>query len=326
MDDAPTKRALVIGASGQDGSYLSELLVARGYDVLGVVRRPVDAEHPNLSAVRDRVSLLQADLTDRPAIADAFAEFRPDEIYNFAAVTFGPDAWSDPARTAELGTVALAGMLEAARDHCPDARVFQSSSSWVFGHPETAPQNESTPLAPVEPYGAAKAFGNHLVAAYREHYGMFACSGIFFNHESPRRGERFVTRKITLGVARVKLGLADELVLGDLEARRDWSFAGDFVEAVWLMLQQDRPDDYVLARGELRSVREFVEAAFSRVGLDWREHVRVDRSFQRSGGQVVDLVGDSSLAAQRLDWRPKTDFGELVAMMVDADLAALGEG
>ncbi|MFY9470052.1 MAG: GDP-mannose 4,6-dehydratase [Solirubrobacterales bacterium] len=316
-------RAMVIGASGQDGSYMSELLLDRGYNVLGVVRRDPATEFPNLAGVRERIELTQAELTDSDALAAAVAAFRPQEVYNFASVSFGPDAWTEPSRTTELGTLAVAKLIETLLDHDDPVRFFQASSSWVFGRPAESPQNEDTCFRPAEPYGSAKAFGNFLIRNFRDHSGFFGCSGIFFNHESPRRPEQFVTRKITRTAARIKLGLADELTLGDIEARRDWSFAGDFVEAVWLMLQQDTPDDYVLASGQLHSVREFVAAAFVRLDLDWERYVRYDESLKRGQAQVTDLLGDATRAQDRLGWQPRVAFEDLVAMMVDADLAEL---
>jgi GDPmannose 4,6-dehydratase len=314
----------VIGAAGQDGSYLSELLLGRGYDVVGVVRSKPEQYVENLETVRDRMTLIRADLLDTATLAEAMREYQPREIYNFAGVTFGPDAWSDPARTAELGTVALARLLEAVRSQVPAARFFQASSAWVFGRPEDAPQNERTRYQPLEPYGAAKAYGDFLVRGMRTRYGLFACSGILYNHESPRRAERFVTRKITSAAARIRAGSQHHLVLGDIEAQRDWSHARDVVEGIWLMMQQEEPADFVLASGILHSVREFVEAAFARVGLDWQDHVRYDDSLQRSNADVVNLVGDATAARTVLGWRPRVGFDELVASMVDADMAAVG--
>ncbi|MFY9487723.1 MAG: GDP-mannose 4,6-dehydratase [Solirubrobacterales bacterium] len=316
-------RAMVIGAAGQDGSYMSELLVERGYDVLGVVRRDPATDFENLTGVRDRIELTQADLTDSAALAAALKDFRPQEVYNFASVSFGPDAWVVPSRTTELGTLAVAQLIETLLRYDESVRFFQASSSWVFGKPDESPQNENTRFRPAEPYGSAKAFGNFLIENFRDHSGFFGCSGIFFNHESPRRPEQFVTRKITRTAARIKLGQADHLKLGDIEAKRDWSFAGDFVEAVWLMLQQETAADYVLASGRLHSVREFIAAAFARLDLDWERYVRYDESLERGQAQVTDLVGDASRARERLGWEPRVAFENLVAMMVDADLAEL---
>lgn len=319
MTGASARRALVIGCAGQDGSYLAELLTGKGYDVLGVTRPSSDLS--NLAAVRDRISVVRTDLVDTPQLAELLETFGPDEIYNFASVSFGPDAWSDPARTAELSTVALARLLDEVRVRTPEARFFQASSSWVFGRPAQSPQDEDTPFRPLEPYGAAKAFGNHLLHGFRERYGLHASSGIFFNHESPRRPQRFVTRKITSAAAMISLGLADEITLGDLDARRDWGFAGDYVQAAWLSLQQDTGQDFVIATGQLHSVRELVQRAFERVGLDWTAHVRQDDSLVRGGGAVADLVGDATKAREVLGWVPSMSFEGLVDMMVDGDLA-----
>ena len=317
------RRALVIGAAGQDGSYLTELLVEKGYDVTGVVRRDPSIPIPNLAGVRDRIALVQADLGDAAGLERAIREFEPDEIYNVASVSFGPDAWSEPVLTAELGTVALTALLETIRASRVPARFFQASSAWVFGQPDRSPQNEQTPYAPSEPYGAAKAFGDFLLRAYRARYDLFACSALFYNHESPRRPERFVTRKITRAAAAISLGLQTEVVLGDIDAARDWGYAKDFVAAVWAMLQADEPEDYVIATGDPHTVREFIELAFSHVGLDWEQHVTFNPSLHRGGGQVANLVGDSSKLRAQLGWRPSVSFEELVRLMVDADLAEL---
>jgi GDPmannose 4,6-dehydratase len=316
-------QALVIGAAGQDGSYLCELLLEKGYEVAGVVRRDPAGVLPNLESVRDEIRLVHADIADTERLRGIIVELDPDEIYNFASVSFGPDAWNDPVETARLGTVAFAALIALVREHAPSARLFQSSSAWVFGQPARSPQDENTPYSPVEPYGAAKAFGDFLVRAYRARDGLFACSGIFYNHESPRRPDRFVTRKITQAAAAISLGRGDELVLGDLEALRDWGYAKDFVGAAWSMLQADEARDYVIATGEAHSVREFVEVAFGALDLDWERHVRFDPAFQRTRAEVANLVGDSSAARSRLGWQPSVSFGELVRMMVEADVAAL---
>ncbi len=317
----PERRAMVLGCAGQDGSYLCELLVDKGYQVVGLTRPSTDPSLPNLAAVRDRIEVVRADLVDTPALAQILERLEPHEIYNFASVSFGPDAWTDPARTSELGTVALARLVEQVRRVVPQAGLFQASSAWVFGRPATAPQHEGTTMAPLEPYGAAKAFGNHLLQAYRERYGLHAVSGIFFNHESPRRPPHFVTRKITLAAARIKLGLQQSVALGDLGARRDWGFAGDYVDAAWRSLQADRAQDYVIATGRTHTVEELVERAFGRVGLDWHDHVVRDESFVRpAAGSVADLVGDPSRAREFLGWTATTDFEQLVDTMVDADL------
>jgi GDPmannose 4,6-dehydratase len=318
-----TRRALVIGAAGQDGSYLTELLLDKGYDVAGVVRANVDGRFHNLDAVRERIHLVRADLADTETLVRAIDDFEPDEIYNLASVSFGPDAWTHPVETAHLGTVAVAALLEAVHRRGNDTRFFQASSAWVFGQPAQAPQDEETPYAPTEPYGAAKAYSNFLIRAYRGRYGTFACSGLFFNHESPRRPVRFVTRKITRAAAAISLGLEQELVLGDVDAVRDWGYAKDFVAAVWSMLQLSEPQDFVLATGETHTVREFVDLAFRRLDLDWTEHVRLDPALRRSKAEVVNLVGDASRARAQLGWAPTVTFEQLVAMMVDADLAEL---
>jgi GDPmannose 4,6-dehydratase len=314
--------ALVIGAAGQDGSYLTELLLEQGYRVLGIVRADADGM-PNLARVRDRIDLVAADLEDTDAILRAVATHAPAEIYNLASVSFGPDAWDDPVRTVELGGLAVARLLEGLRSARVAPRFFQASSSWVFGRPSESPQNERTPFAPVEPYGAAKALGDFLVRGYRERHDLFACSGLFYNHESPRRPERFVTRKITTAAASISLGLSDRLVLGDVESRRDWGFAVDYVRAAWLMLQADEPADFVVATGETHTVREFAEVAFSAVGVDLERHLVLDSSLSRTKGQVADLVGDASAARAALGWSPTVTFDELVRLMVDADLATL---
>lgn len=324
MNGASRTRALVIGAAGQDGSYLSELLLEKGYEVTAVVREEDGVELPNLAAVREKLSLVRADLVDTPALDHALREYRPQEVYNFAGVSFGPDAWTYPGRMAELGTGAVARLLEALLAYDPAVRFFQASSSWIFGRPDTAPQNEATPYRPAEPYGAAKAYTNFLLQAFRKHHGSYVCSGIFFNHESPRRPPQFVTRKITHAAASIKLGLQDELVLGSIDARRDWGYARDYVEGVWRMMQQEQADDYVLATGELHSVEQFIEKAFARLGLNWRDHVRYgDAELTRVGSQVIDLVGNASRARDELDWQRTVDFDGLVNLMVDADLVSL---
>jgi GDPmannose 4,6-dehydratase len=312
----------VIGAGGQDGSYLCELLVDKGYEVSGVVRRDPERT-PNLASVRDRIRLVQADVVEPERIEREILEFEPHEIYNLASVSFGPDAWNDPIETAELGTVAVCRLLEAIRKSCREARFFQASSAWVFGRPEVTPQDERTPFAPVEPYGAAKAYAVFIVRAYRESHGVFGCSGILYNHESPRRPERFVTRKITRAAAAIKLGLERELVLGEIEAVRDWGYAADYVRAAWLMLQGELPGDYVVATGQGHTVREFAELAFQAVDLDWSQYVRRDPALVREGSQVADLIGDATAAREQLGWSPSIGFDELVDLMVEADLREL---
>jgi GDPmannose 4,6-dehydratase len=318
-----TRRALVLGAAGQDGSYASELLVGKGYDVTGVVRSDPTERIPNLDGVRDAMRLVRADLADLGRLEGLVEELAPAEIYNFASPSFGPDAWRDPIGTAQVAAVAPCGLLEAIRVNVGDARLFQASTAWVFGRPERTPQTESTPYAPVEPYGAAKAYADFLVGAYRERHGVFACSGILYNHESPRRSERFVTRKITKTAAAIKLGLARELVLGDIDVARDWGYAKDVVVAAWLMLQAERPEDYVVATGEAHTVRELLEVAFGLLDLEWEDYVRHDPALRRGAGDLVGLVGDATAARERLGWAPSITFPDLVELMVEADMAEL---
>ncbi len=318
-----TRRALVIGAAGQDGSYLCEALVEDGYRVVGVVRSAAASASPNLASVVERIDLVQADLAETHVLEATIRAFRPHELYNLASVSFGPDAWTQPMETARLGTVAIAALLDMIRKVEPGLRFFQSSSSWVFGQPERSPQTEDTPRAPIEPYGAAKAFGDFLIRAYRHHHGMFACSGIFYNHESPRRPERFVTRKVTRAAAAIKLGQLSELTLGDIEARRDWGYAKDYVQAIRLMLAAPVARDYVVATGETHSIRELLDVAFGRLGLDWQAHVRLDSTYRRGPAEIAELVGDATAARESLGWAPTVTFEELIGMMVDADLAEL---
>jgi GDPmannose 4,6-dehydratase len=316
------RRALITGAGGQDGSLLAELLLDRGYEVYGILRRDPEA-YPDLAGLRDRVELLHADLLDGASLARALERAQPDEVYNLAAPSFVPQSWDRPVETAEFAAVGVTSLLEAVRAAAPDARVYQASSSEIFGAPPESPQTESTPLAPVTPYGVAKAYGHLIVRSYRLRYGLYVCSGILFNHESPRRPLSFLPRKVANGAARIALGLADELPLGDLDARRDWGYAGDSVRAMWLMLQQETASDYVIATGESHSVRELVELAFGHVGLDWREHVKLDPSLVRGSAELRDLVGDPSRARRELGWEPEVSFAELVRLLVDADLDRL---
>src|SRR5918995_859056 len=316
------RRALITGITGQDGSYLADLLVEKGYEVWGVVRRASTESYERIEHLRERLSFVQADLLDQPSLVAALQEAEPDEVYNLAAQSFVPTSWTQPVLTAEFTAVGVTRVLEAIRQVDPSVRFYQASSSEMFGRVVETPQNEATPFYPRSPYGVAKAYGHYITVNYRESYGLFACSGILFNHEGPRRGLEFVTRKITHTAAQIKLGLADELRLGNLESKRDWGYAGDYVEAMWLMLQQDTPDDYVVATGETHSVREFCELAFDRVGLDWEKHVVVDEKFFRPA-EVDLLVGDASKARRVLGWEPKTTFEGLVNLMVDADLALL---
>jgi GDPmannose 4,6-dehydratase len=316
------KRALITGIGGQDGSYLAELLLERGYEVAGMVR-PGAVEYPNLEAVRERIELLEADLLDQRSLATALEAARPGEVYNLAAPSFVPASWERPVETAEFAAVGATSLLEAIRTVDPAIRVYQASSSEIFGEPRQSPQTEETPLDPVTPYGVAKAYAHFIVSSYRRQYGLFACSGILYNHESPRRPLEFLPRKVAHGAAAISLGLQEELVLGDLDARRDWGYAGDYVRAMWLMLQEDEPGDYIVASGTSHSVRELVQCAFAHVGLDWEEHVRVDPALQRGAAELHRLVGDASRAHRRLGWRREFEFEQLVHLLVDADLERL---
>lgn len=314
------RRALITGIGGQDGSLLAELLLERGYEVFGVVRRPVSEGYPNLEDVRDRLELVQADLLDQLSLVDALKEAEPTEIYNLAAPSFVPNSWRQPMLTAQFAAVGAAALLEAMRLIVPEARFYQATSSEIFGEPVESPQSEATPLAPVTPYGVAKAYAHFLIRSYRVRYGLHASSGILYNHESPRRPPEFLPRKVSEAAARISLGLATEVRLGSLGARRDWGYAGDYVRAMWLMLQQDQPDDYVIATGVSHSVAELAEVAFRRVGLDWSAHVRTDPALVRGPAELHNLVGDSTKARERLGWEPTLDFEDLVHMLVDADL------
>ena len=318
------RRALITGITGQDGSYLAELLLDEGYQVFGMVRRASTESSERIAHLAGRVTLLQADLLDQFSLVGALEEARPTEVYNLAAQSFVPTSWRQPVLTAEFSGVGVTRMLEAIRMVDPSVRFYQASSSEMFGKVPEAPQNELTPFYPRSPYGVAKAYGHFITVNYRESYDLFAVSGILFNHESPRRGLEFVTRKITDGAARIKLGLADELRLGNLDAKRDWGFAGDYVRAMLMMLRHHEPTDYVVASGEEHSVRDLVELAFEHVGLDPERHVRVDPAFVRPT-ESDRLVGDASKARRELGWEPRVSFREMVEMMVDADLARLGE-
>jgi GDPmannose 4,6-dehydratase len=315
--------ALITGITGQDGSYLAELLLGKGYDVWGVVRRASTESYERIEHLRDRLRFVQADLLDQPSLVAAIQEAEPREVYNLAAQSFVPTSWTQPVLTAEFTAVGVTRMLEAIRQVDPSIRFYQASSSEMYGRVRETPQNELTPFHPRSPYGVAKAYGHYITVNYRESYGLFACSGILFNHESPRRGLEFVTRKVTDGVARIRLGLAEHLTLGNLDARRDWGFAGDYVDAMWRMLQQDEPDDYVVATGVTNTVDRLVEVAFAHAGLDRDAHVRTDPALIRPA-EVDLLVGDAGKARDRLGWEPTVDFEGLVRMMVDADLARLG--
>jgi GDPmannose 4,6-dehydratase len=314
--------ALITGVTGQDGSHLAELLLQKNYRVSGMVRRSSTESCQRLEPFRDRIEFHQGDLLDPTSIARVLEQVQPDEVYNLAAMSFVPTSWQQPVLTAEFTAVGVTRMLDALRQVCPRARFYQASSSEMFGKARETPQRETTPFHPRSPYGVAKVYGHYITVNYRESYGLFACSGILFNHEGPRRGLEFVTRKISHGVARIKLGLASELRLGNLEAKRDWGYAGDYVRAMWLMLQQDQADDYVIGSGDTHSVREFVEIAFDHVGLDWRDHVIVDPQFYRPA-EVDLLLADPTKARRRLRWQPEVAFAQLVKMMVDADLALL---
>jgi GDPmannose 4,6-dehydratase len=317
------KRALITGITGQDGSYLAELLLEKGYHVTGVIRR---SSVPNLSRIAhllERVDLKPADLLDQLSLIRLIDEVRPHELYNLAAMSFVPASWDQPLLTGEYNAQGVTRVLESIRQVDPGIRFYQASSSEMYGKVREVPQGELTPFYPRSPYGVSKVYGHYITVNYRESYNLFACSGILFNHESPRRGMEFVTRKVTDGVARIKLGLADSLPMGNLDARRDWGFAGDYVRAMWLMLQQDQPDDYVVATGVTHSVKELVELAFGHVGLDWQKYVKIDQRFIRPA-EVDLLIGDPAKARATLGWTPEVDFAGLIQMMVDADMERLG--
>jgi GDPmannose 4,6-dehydratase len=316
------KRALITGITGQDGSYLAELLLEKGYEVHGMVRRASTEKFDRIEHLRDRVTLHQGDLLDHRSLVDTLRASRPDEVYNLAAMSFVAVSWIQPTLTAEFTGVGVTRLLEAVREVCPETRFYQASSSEMFGKVRETPQDESTPFYPRSPYGVAKAYGHHITVNYRESYDLFACSGILFNHESPRRGLEFVTRKITWHAAAIRAGRTDELKLGNLDAKRDWGFARDYVEAMWLMLQQDVADDYVIATGKTNTVKRCVEIAFERVGLDWREHVAIDDGLKRPA-EVDLLVGNAAKAERELGWSPAVSFEQLIALMVDADVALL---
>ncbi len=313
------RKALITGVTGQDGSYLAELLLNKGYEVYGLVRRSSVDTIDRIAHLVDRITFIQADLLDQSSLIGALRQARPQEVYNLAAQSFVPTSWHQPVLTAEFTALGVTRMLEAVRTIDPDIRFYQASSSEMFGNPPETPQRESTPFHPRSPYGVAKVYGHHVTVNYRESYGLFACSGILFNHESPRRGVEFVTRKVTQAVARIKLGLAKELKLGNLEAKRDWGYAGDYVEAMWMMLQQQRPDDFVVGTGVAHSVQDLVQIAFDSAGLDWRKFVRTDADFIRPA-EVDHLLADASKAEQALHWRPRMSFSQLISTMVEHDL------
>jgi GDPmannose 4,6-dehydratase len=316
------KRALITGITGQDGSYLAEFLLGKGYEVYGMVRRASTENFERIEHFRDRIKLVQADLLDPMSLITLLSDIRPQELYNLAAQSFVPTSWAQPVLTAEFDAIGVTRVLEAIRLVDKTIRFYQASSSEMFGKVREVPQTELTPFHPRSPYGVAKVYAHYITMNYRESYDMFACSGILFNHESPRRGKEFVTRKVTDGAARISLGLQTELHLGNLEARRDWGFAGDYVEAMWMMLQQPEPDDYVVATGESHTVAELVEIAFRHAGLDWKSHVKLDPALKRPA-EVDLLVGDASKAQAKLGWKPRVSFPELIGMMVDADIARL---
>jgi GDPmannose 4,6-dehydratase len=313
------RKALITGITGQDGSYLAEFLLNKGYEVHGMVRRSSTESSERIERLHGRITLHQADLLDQLSIVTIIQEIRPQEVYNFAAQSFVPTSWSQPLLTGEFTALGVTRMLEAVRLVDPSIRFYQASSSEMFGAIGQEPQNEQTPFWPRSPYGVAKVYGHWITVNYRESYDIFACSGILFNHESPLRGKEFVSRKITDAVARIKLGIQENLMLGNLDAMRDWGFSGDYVEAAWLMLQQEKPDDYVVATGVKHSVREMVELAFDRVGLDWRKHVKSDPTMLRPA-EINTLCGDAAKARRVLGWAPKVSFAELIRMMVDADM------
>jgi GDPmannose 4,6-dehydratase len=317
-----SKTALITGVTGQDGSYLAEWLLEQGYRVCGMVRRASTENFQRIDHLRNRIQLYQGDLLDQTSMASILEQVQPDEVYNLAAMSFVPTSWQKPVLTAEFTAVGVTRVLDSLRQTCPKARFYQASSSEMFGKVRESPQTETTAFHPRSPYGVAKVYGHYITVNYRESYGLYACSGILFNHESPRRGLEFVTRKITHGVARIKLGLASELRLGNLQAKRDWGFAGDYVRAMWLMLQQEQPDDYVVGTGQTHSVEEFVRIAFERVQLDWRRYVVIDPQFYRPA-EVDVLLASPAKAQRQLGWQPEVSFEQLVALMVDADVAAL---
>jgi GDPmannose 4,6-dehydratase len=318
------RRALITGITGQDGSYLAEFLLEQGYEVLGMVRRSSTINFNRIEHIQNEVELVSGDLLDQSSLSCIMREYQPDEVYNLAAQSFVPTSWHQPVFTGGVTALGVTRMLEALRTEAPEARFYQASSSEMFGKVREVPQTEETPFYPRSPYGVAKVYGHWITVNYRESYDIYACSGILFNHESPRRGMEFVTRKVTYHVAKIKLGLTDHVALGNLESRRDWGFAGDYVRAMWLMLQQDAPDDYVVGTGETHSVRALCEAAFSHVGLSWEDYVTQDPRFMRPA-EVDLLVSDPSKAREVLGWEPKVSFEELIGMMVDADIALLKE-
>jgi GDPmannose 4,6-dehydratase len=319
------KRALITGITGQDGSYLAELLLGKGYEVHGMVRRSSTETFQRLAGFRDDVVLHTGDLLDQRSLVDVLRAAEPDEIYNLAAMSFVAASWSQPVLTAEFTAVGVTRILEAMREVVPEARFYQASSSEMFGQVREVPQQETTPFYPRSPYGVAKCYGHFITVNYRESYGLFAASGILFNHESERRGLEFVTRKVTHGAAAIKLGLTQELALGNLDAERDWGYAKDYIEAMWMMLQHEEPDDFVIATGKVHSVRQLVDVAFDHVGLDPADHVLTDERYMRPA-EVEHLIGDASKAREKLGWEPRTSFGDMIRRMVDSDLELLERG
>ncbi len=315
-------RALITGITGQDGSYLAELLLGNGYEVIGLVRRTSSISSDRIAHLIDRITIVPGDLLDESSLANVLSEYRPGEVYNLAAQSFVQTSWSQPVLTGEITALGVTRILDAIRHVDPTIRFYQASSSEMFGKVVETPQTERTPFYPRSPYGVAKVYGHWITVNYRESYDLHASSGICFNHESPRRGLEFVTRKVTHAVARIKLGLQDKLALGNLDSQRDWGYAADYVIAMWMMLQQDEPDDYVIATGETHSVRELCEIAFEQVGLEWQDHVVIDERFIRPA-EVDLLIGNPRHAEERLGWKPETSFADLIAMMVDSDLATL---
>jgi len=316
------KVALITGITGQDGSYLAEFLLGKGYKVFGMVRRASVDKYERIAHIMDKVTLIQGDLLDQYSLISALKQAQPTEVYNLAAQSFVPTSWAQPVLTSEFTAIGVTRMLESIRLVNPKIRFYQASSSEMYGKVRETPQTEMTPFYPRSPYGVAKAYGHYITVNYRESYDLFAVSGILFNHESPRRGLEFVTRKVTDGVARIKLGITNELRLGNLDAKRDWGFAGDYVQAMWAMLQQDKADDYVIATGETHTVQELVEIAFERAGLDWKRHVKLDKAFIRPA-EVDLLIGDPSKAKAELGWQPTVSFKQMINMMVDADIERL---
>jgi GDPmannose 4,6-dehydratase len=321
-DEALSKTALITGVTGQDGSYLADFLLAQGYRVVGMVRRSSTVTFDRIRHIQDKIEVVQGDLLDLTSLVDILREYRPSEVYNLAAQSFVPTSWKQPVLTGEFTALGVTRMLEAVRMVDPSIRFYQASSSEMFGKVQEVPQTEKTPFYPRSPYGVAKVYGHWITVNYRESYNLFACSGILFNHESPRRGLEFVTRKVTHSVAKIKLGLANQVRLGNLESKRDWGYAPDYVRAMWLMLRQDHPDDYVVATGETHSIRELCQVAFEHVELDWQKYVVVDPIFIRPA-EVDHLIGNAEKAGRVLDWKPSVTFKQLVELMVDADLEAL---